>query len=180
MKQVSRARGTARCDVRRKEARTVALVPHEKLNDAAARILLDFVKPVLDVLEAFVVRHVVHHHDALRAPVVAARDGAEALLPRCVPHLQLHKLAIDTDRAVEVVDADSAQVDLLVLILRQAQQQARLAHARVADHENLEQEVRFDGGGGGWAPRAAEALHPVCVGARVRGWVYCRVVCIGA
>ena len=51
------------------------------------------------MLEGLTVGRVIHYDDAVRAAVVAAGDGAEALLPRRVPNLQLDRLALQLDRA---------------------------------------------------------------------------------
>lgn len=51
------------------------------------------------VLEGLGISGVVHDDDAVRAAVVAAGDGAEALLPCRVPDLQLDGLALELDRA---------------------------------------------------------------------------------
>ena len=51
------------------------------------------------MLEGLGISGVVHDDDAVRAAVVAAGDGAEALLPCRVPDLQLDGLALELDRA---------------------------------------------------------------------------------
>ena len=63
----------------------VALVSDEQLVDVLARVLVDLIQPLLDIVEALAVRDVVHDDDAVRAAVVARRDCAKALLPRSVP-----------------------------------------------------------------------------------------------
>ena len=51
------------------------------------------------MLESLAVSSVIDNDDAMRAPVVAAGDGAEALLPGSVPDLQLDGFAIKLDRS---------------------------------------------------------------------------------
>eukprot|EP00967_Tisochrysis_lutea_P144601 scaffold270211_cov28-Tisochrysis_lutea.AAC.1 len=51
-------------------------------------------KPAFNVVERFPVRDVVNHDDTVSAPVIRATNGAEALLPRSIPYLQLDALAI--------------------------------------------------------------------------------------
>lgn len=63
----------------------VGLVSHEELVDIFTRIAIDFVEPLLHVVERFSVSDVVDYNDAVCASVVAAGDGAEALLAGSVP-----------------------------------------------------------------------------------------------
>ena len=60
----------------------------------------------------------------MRSPVVAAGDGAEALLPCGVPNLQLDRLSVQVDGADFEIDADCGYVGFRVCIVRKAQQQA--------------------------------------------------------
>ena len=83
----------------------VALVAQDHLLDVGGGVLLDVSDPVLDVVEALLVRDVVDEHDAHGAPVVGGRDGPEPLLPRRVPNLQFDFLPIQLDRPDLEVDA---------------------------------------------------------------------------
>mmetsp|Transcript_20605 Transcript_20605/g.53255 ORF Transcript_20605/g.53255 Transcript_20605/m.53255 type:complete len:308 (+) Transcript_20605:259-1182(+) len=122
-------------------ARQVALVADEQLVDVLRCIPVNLVQPGLDVLERLRVGDVIHDDDAVRAAVIAARDRAEALLPRRIPDLQLDGLAIELNRANFEVHADRADVRLRVRVVSEAQQQARLAHATVANQHQLEDVV---------------------------------------
>ena len=68
-------------------------------------------------------------------------DRAEALLPRCVPDLQLDGLPVLVQGADLEIDADGADVALRVSVVGEAEEQARLAHARVADEKKLEEVI---------------------------------------
>jgi hypothetical protein len=57
-------------------------------------------------LEAPLIRNIVHQQNTHGAAVVCRRDCTEALLPRCVPYLQLHALAVELNGADLEVDAD--------------------------------------------------------------------------
>ena len=72
----------------------VALVAQDHLLDVGGGVLLDVSDPVLDVVEALLVRDVVDEHDAHGAPVVGRGDRPEPLLTRRVPDLQLHFLPV--------------------------------------------------------------------------------------
>ena len=60
---------------------------------------VDFVHPLLDVVERLLICHVIHHDDAVRAAVVRRCDGAESLLSCRVPNLQFDRLSIELQRA---------------------------------------------------------------------------------
>ena len=83
----------------------VALVPEDHLLHISAGVLLDVPDPVLDVVKALLVGDVVDEHDAHGAAVVGRGDGAEPLLPRRVPYLQLDLLPVQLDCPDLEVDA---------------------------------------------------------------------------
>lgn len=95
------------------------------------------------MLERLRVCHVIDHNDAMRSAVVAASDGAEALLASGVPNLQLDRLAVELDRTNLEVHADGGDVGLRVRIVSKAEEEARLAHATVANENKLEDIVVF-------------------------------------
>jgi hypothetical protein len=57
-------------------------------------------------VETSLICHIVHQQNSHRTAVVRCCDGAETLLTRCVPDLQLHALAVELDGADLEVDAD--------------------------------------------------------------------------
>lgn len=63
----------------------VALVAHQQLVHVLAGVALDLLQPLFDVVERLLVGAVVHHDDAVRAPVVRRRYRTEALLAGRVP-----------------------------------------------------------------------------------------------
>eukprot|EP00632_Arachnochrysis_sp_CCMP2950_P005168 CAMPEP_0185700974 /NCGR_PEP_ID=MMETSP1164-20130828/8228_1 /TAXON_ID=1104430 /ORGANISM="Chrysoreinhardia sp, Strain CCMP2950" /LENGTH=465 /DNA_ID=CAMNT_0028367945 /DNA_START=337 /DNA_END=1731 /DNA_ORIENTATION=+ len=142
----------------------VALVAHEKLLHVLARVAVDLVEPLLDVVERLEVRHVEDDDDAVRAAVVRRRDRPEPLLTRGVPDLQLDRLALELDRPDLEVHPDGRDVRLGVRVIGEAQQKARLPDARVPDEEQLEEVVvlRVHGGGGGASTASVRrARNPV-------------------
>jgi hypothetical protein len=58
----------------------IALVAHKQLNHVAAGVPLDLRQPLAGIVEAHLIGDIVHEDDAMRPPVVAARDGPEPLL----------------------------------------------------------------------------------------------------
>ncbi len=68
-------------------------------------------------------------------------DRPEPLLSRRVPDLKLDGLPVQLDGADLEVDADGGDVGLGVGVVGEAEEEAGLAHAGVADQEELEQIV---------------------------------------
>jgi len=63
------------------------------------------------------------------AAVVGAGDRPEALLPGRVPNLQLHAHALDVHGADLEVHADGGDVTARECVVRESDEQRRLAHA---------------------------------------------------
>lgn len=63
----------------------ITFVAYEQLVDVLARVTLNLLQPLLDVVEGLLVRAVVHYDDAVRAPVVRRGDRTEPLLASSVP-----------------------------------------------------------------------------------------------
>lgn len=84
----------------------VALIAHQELIDPLGRVPVNLLKPLLDVIESFLVSDVVDYDDAVGASVVRRRDRSESLLssriPLCQPmryNLQLDRLSFQLDRS---------------------------------------------------------------------------------
>ena len=79
----------------------VALVADQQLVDALARVAVNLLQPLLDVVERHLVRDVVHDDDAVGAAVVARRDGTEALLASSIPLSNASQSKDDDDEEKE-------------------------------------------------------------------------------
>ena len=80
-------------------------------------------------------------------PSLPRSDCPEPLLARGVPDLQFDGLAVKLDGADLEVHPDGGDVGLGVGVVGEAEEEARLSHARVTDQEELEQVVTARGGG---------------------------------
>ena len=105
----------------------IALIAHEQLVDIVVGVAVNLVQPLLHVVIRLQVGGVVDDDDAVCAAVVGRRDGAEALLSRRIPDLQLDGLGIQLDGTDLEVDADGGDVGLGIGVVGEAQQQTRLA-----------------------------------------------------
>jgi len=108
---------------------------------------------LLDVVEGFLVGDVVDDDDAVGAAIVRGCDGAEALLARRVPDLQLYRFPVQFNGANFEVDADGGDVRLRVSVVGEPEQQTGFAHPRVSDQQQFEKIIVFgihgyEGGGG--------------------------------
>lgn len=115
----------------------VALVPHEDLVNVNVGVLLDLGYPVADGLEGPAVGDVVDEEDALRAAEVGRGDGAKALLAGRVPDLQLDALAVHLHVLDLEVDSDGGDERGGEGVVGVTEEEAGLADAGVADHEQL-------------------------------------------
>ena len=105
-------------------------------------------QPLLHVVEGLVVGDVVDDDDAVGSAVVGRGNGAEALLPRGVPNLELDGLAVELDGADLEVDPDGGDVRLGVGVVGKSEEEARLSDAGISDEQELEQVIAVEGGGG--------------------------------
>jgi hypothetical protein len=65
--------------------RHIGLVADKELVDALGRISINFLQPLLDIIERIHVGDIVHHANTVRATVVGRRDCSEAFLASSVP-----------------------------------------------------------------------------------------------
>ena len=119
----------------------IALVTHQELVDVNVRMLLDLRDPVANALKGAAVRHVVDEQNALSAAKVRGSNCAEALLAGRVPDLKLDLGSINVhvlDLKVNPNRCDKGRAEGVIGV---TEQEARLTHARVADHQQLDLNV---------------------------------------
>lgn len=63
----------------------IALVAYEKLVDTFICVAVDFLQPLLHIIECVLICDVIDHNDAVCSAVIRRGDGAKAFLPRSVP-----------------------------------------------------------------------------------------------
>ena len=120
----------------------VALVRHEHPIDLRVRVVRDLRHPAPYRIERSSIGNVVDEHDALRAPEVGPRDGPELLLARRVPDLQLHPPPVQIHGLDLEIDADRRDERRGEGVVRVAQQQRGLADGAVADHQQLDLQIK--------------------------------------
>lgn len=109
------------------------------------QVLLAFLNPRWQAVEAGHVGHVIDKDDSVHVPVVVLNHALpEPLLSCSVPQLDLDALAVDLHRSLSEVHPDGGLGAVGEAAGAEAVSQARLAHVRVADHDDLE-----DTGSGG-------------------------------
>lgn len=116
----------------------ITLVAHQQLVHVLAGVALDLLQPLFHVVERFLVGAVVHHDDAVRAPVVRRRYRTEALLAGRVPNLQFDCFAIQVNGPNFKIYTDCADIAFRVCIVSKSQQKARLSHTRVSNQQQFE------------------------------------------
>ena len=67
------------------------LVPHnDDVLDRELAVVIVLVDPLVEVVEALLVRDVKHQYTAVRAAVITRRQGTKPLLSRRIPQLESH------------------------------------------------------------------------------------------
>lgn len=72
----------------------ITLVANEQLVDVFARVALDFLEPLLHIVERFLVCAIVDDNDAVRTSVVGRRDRSESFLASSIPNLKFDAFAV--------------------------------------------------------------------------------------
>ena len=84
------------------------------------------------MIEGLFSSYIVHQQSAGRPAIVAPRDRLKRLLAGRIPDLQLDFLVIDLDGARAELDTNCQVVLLAKPLVRELQEQARLADAYIA------------------------------------------------
>jgi len=100
-------------------------------------VLLDLRDPITNRFKRSAVRYVVHQQNSLSTAEVGGGDGAETLLPRGIPDLQLDSFPIDLHVLDLEVNTDGGNESGREGVICVSKQQASFAHAGVSDHEQL-------------------------------------------
>lgn len=79
------------------------------------------------------IRHIIDQQNPHSTAIISRRDGAKPLLPRGIPYLQLHPLAVQLDGPDLEVDADGRDEGRRERVFAEAQEAAGFAHAAVTD-----------------------------------------------
>ena len=77
----------------------IRLVAHQEFVDIFAGIPVNFMQPLLYVVEGFVIRDIINDNNAVSTAVVRRCNGAETLLSGRVPNLKFDCLAIEFNGA---------------------------------------------------------------------------------
>lgn len=121
----------------------IALVSDEQLVDTLSGVAVNFLEPLLDVVERLLLSSIVDNNDSVCATVVRRGNGAESLLASCIPlclvssvtyarrlyvvsftyDLELDGLAVKFNSSNLEIDADRRNVGLSVGILCKSKQQ---------------------------------------------------------
>jgi hypothetical protein len=131
--------------------------------DSFASISLNFLQPLLDVVEGLRIGHIVHDNDAMRATVIGRSDRSEAFLASSIPDLEFHSVTVDfkssdflqsQKRNKLKTEAEAARTYEVYTnrgderfsksIVRESEKQAALSDSTVANQQKLKQIVTRD------------------------------------
>jgi len=119
----------------------IRLVTDQELVDVLCGVSVDFVEPLLDVVEGFVVCHVVDNDDSVGTAIVRRCDCAEAFLASGIPDLKLDGLSIELDGADFEINTDCGDVRLSVSVVGESEKQTGLSDTGVSDEEEFEEVI---------------------------------------
>ena len=143
----------------------VTLVANKHLVHFVVGISINLIHPLLDIVERFLICHIVHNDDSMGSSVIRRGDSPESLLPCSVPNLKFHSLSIQLERAdflsshnwitektcqfgegntqfhTHEINTDRADVALSVRVIGETKQQAGFANSRVSNKQELEQVI---------------------------------------
>ena len=119
----------------------IGLVTHKQLVDVFCRISINFVKPLLDIVEGLLVRDIVHHNDSMGTTVIRRGNRTETFLSSGIPNLKLDGLSIQLNGADLKVDTNGRNVGFRVGIVGKSKEQTRFTNTRISNKKKLEQVV---------------------------------------
>jgi len=119
----------------------IALVADKQFDDVTASIALNLCEPLPGVVEGDLIRHVINQDHAMGATIIAARDCPEPFLSGGIPNLHLDDLALKVHGPDLEVDANGGNEVLGEGVIGKTKQEGGLAHATVANHQNLEKMI---------------------------------------
>ena len=105
----------------------IGLVTHQYLNNSFPSILLDLLKPVLNVIEGGSVSNVEHNNYSIGSLVVGLSDGLETILPSGVPNVKFDLFVIDIDIFDFEVHSDGWKESVMKNVVRKPEQNVGLA-----------------------------------------------------
>lgn len=119
----------------------VTFVSNQNHLSVVPGVRLDLCCPVLHRTERVLVGDVIHEQEAHGSSVVGRSDRTVALLPCCVPNLQLDPLVVAKHGFDLEVDAHGADEGGGEGVVRVAEQEGGFPNAAVADDQQLEHVV---------------------------------------
>jgi len=101
----------------------IALVTNQKLVDVFCGVSVNFVQPLLHIVEGIGIRHVVNNNDTVGTTVVGRGDGSETLLSGSIPNLQFDSFCFQFNSANFEIDTNGGNVGFGVGIISKSQKQ---------------------------------------------------------
>jgi hypothetical protein len=109
--------------------------------DVGLGMIINFLKPSINIFKRLFIEHVEHKHDSIRTFVVCVGDGAVPLLASCIPNLKLKFLTTMSEWSESEINPDSRHVVLVELIVGKPDEQAALPDTGVSQQDHLEEVV---------------------------------------
>ena len=119
----------------------VGLIANKKNTHSFGSLLFQLLHPVVYVHKCLMIGYIVNDERAHSSPVIWRCYGSVPLLSGCVPYLRFNRLIVIVYGFSSKFNTNRGLAFQIELILGKPAQQLRLAHTRISNKYNFEQEV---------------------------------------
>jgi hypothetical protein len=88
------------------------------------RISIDFIHPLLHVVETFLISNIIDYNNPMCSTVIRRSYGPKSFLARRIPNLELNRFAIKLQGSNLEINSDSTDVALCVRVIGKAKEKA--------------------------------------------------------
>ena len=99
----------------------ITVVANQKFVNIITSIAINFAKPLLHIIEALFIFHIINNNDPICPMIVATGDRPKSFLPGCVLNLKFNGFPILLDGTYFAINSNGAYVALDVWIIRKPQ-----------------------------------------------------------
>lgn len=121
----------------------IALVTNQDLSNVWTSVGLDFVQPVLDILETLSIGDVINQNDSISSFIVSGGNGFESFLPGGIPDMELDGLVVALYVSNLEINSNGWEERLVEQVIRESEENVGFSDGGVSDKENLEQVIVF-------------------------------------
>ena len=122
-------------------ARQIRLITHQQLVDVFGGVSINLVQPLLNIVEGFLVGHIVYDDNSVSPAIVRGCNGSESFLSGGIPDLELDGLSIQLNCSDFEINTNGGDVGFGVSVVCESKEQTRFTDTGVSNKEQFEQIV---------------------------------------